>query len=304
MIPQLSTSAGKLDFAGVVARLSDLSQRRPHDPFRDVPWDGPDSNIDRLDARWRFRRDEPLGSTAWYAALPADEQSRLGLEFVCQTLQFGIALESALSCGLLALVRRLPPRDPVFRYAMHEIIEESKHTLMFRTFVDRSGCTPAPIGRIDRWISTRIERSAARFPVLFFVWVLAGEIFVDADNRQRLEHRAQLHPVLERILQIHVTEEARHMRFAEAYLRQHWAGSSAGQRLQIQAMLPIIMSGSAAVMLRPSPALVKRFGIPRAALREAFGAGTPHRERLREIEAPVRALLQMRPRLSRRELQG
>jgi hypothetical protein len=68
---------------------------------------------------------------------------------------------------------------------------------------------------------------------MFFVWVLAGEIFVDADNRKRLEHRAQLHPVLERIMQIHVTEEARHMRFAEVYLRQRWAGLHILRRLQI-----------------------------------------------------------------------
>jgi hypothetical protein len=190
----------------------------------------------------------------------------------------------------------------MFRYAMYELIEEAKHTLMFQTFIDRSACNPPRMRWIDRWISTRIERAGARSPELFFVWVLAGEIFVDADNRRRLEQRAQLHPVLERILQIHVIEEARHMRFAEVYLRQHWAGLGALQRLRIRAMLPIIMNGAAAVMLQPSPALVRRFRIPRAVLREAFGRGTPHRARVRAIAAPVHQLLHTRP-LSRPQLQ-
>jgi hypothetical protein len=83
MTPQLSTGAGTLDFAHVLLRLSDLSQRKAHDPFRDVPWDGPDSAIDPLDPRFRLPADEPLGATAWYAALPAAQQSRLGLEFLC-----------------------------------------------------------------------------------------------------------------------------------------------------------------------------------------------------------------------------
>lgn len=278
----------RLEYERVLTRLCDLSQRKAHDPFDDVPWD---CQIDPLDPRFRFRPDEPLGATAWYAALPADDQSRLGLAFVCQTMQFGIALENALSCGLLALVRCLAPRDPLFRYAMHEVIEETKHTLMFQTFIDRSGYTPPPIGLLDRSISARIERLAPRFPELFFVWVLAAEIFVDADNRLRLEQRAQLHPVLERLVQIHVIEEARHMRLAELYLREHWAGLNAARRWQIRAVLPLIMRGSAAFMLRPAPALVKRFGIPRAVLREAFGPGSAHQARVRAIEAPVRELV-------------
>ncbi|HKU36660.1 MAG TPA: diiron oxygenase [Polyangiales bacterium] len=289
--PQLTNGAAKHDFSRVVTRLHDVSLRKTHEPFRDVPWNGPDSAIDPRDPRFRFRPDEPLGATAWYRALPPDEQSRLGLEFICQTMRFGIALESTLSVGLLGLIRNLPARSPMFHYALTEIIEESKHSQMFQTFIDKSGCTPAPLSALDRWISRRIERLAPVYPEQFFVWVLAGEIFVDADNRLRLEHRATLHPLIERMMQIHVTEEARHMRFAEAYLREHLPRLGALGRAQIRAVATFIMRGSSKVMLEPSPAIVQRFAIPRAVLREAFGPGTPHRAHKAEIEAAVHAVL-------------
>jgi P-aminobenzoate N-oxygenase AurF len=291
LAPQLTTGAVKQDFARVVARLHDVSQRKAYDPFRDVPWDGADSDIDPRDPRFRLRPDEPLGATAWYRGLPPDTQSRLGLEFFCRTLCCGISIESSLCCGLLALTRDLPTRSPLFHYALTEIIEECKHSQMFQTFIDKSGCNPDRLGVVNRWFSRRIERLAPIFPEQYFVFVLAGEIFVDADNRLRLEHRSELHPLVERMMQIHVVEEARHMRFAEAYLREHFPRLGALHRAYIRAVASAIMRSSAQLLLQPSPGIVKRFGIPRAVLREAFGPGTAHCARVREIEAPVHTLL-------------
>ena len=52
------------------------------------------------------------------------------------------------------------------------------------------------------------------FPKLFVVHVLAGEVPIDQTQRALLRKGAALHPLVRRIVRIHVTEEARHVCFA------------------------------------------------------------------------------------------
>ena len=59
-----------------------------------------------------------------------------------------------------------------------------------------------------------------RFPELFFIFVLGGEDPIDHVQRETLRSERELHPLLERIMRIHVTEEARHLSFARHYLKR------------------------------------------------------------------------------------
>lgn len=283
---------GDVSFTHTLDRLCQLSVRKAHDPFLDIAWDAPESAIDPSDPRFELLPDEPLGATAWYAAQSPEVRARLGLEFLCQTMRFGIALETSLSRGLLALSDRTAGGERVSRYVLHEVIEECRHSLMFRTFIERAGCETHGLGGFEAWYSEVVTRNAALFPEMYFVYVLAGEIFIDADNRMRLAHRARLHPLVARILQIHVTEEARHMRFAERYLTEYIPQVNPVARLSLRATAHIILEGTARVMLCPTPSLVRRFDIPRAVLCEAFGPDTAHREQVRSIGARVLALLE------------
>ena len=278
-------------FAQVVERLNELSVRKAHDPFLDVRWDGPDAQLDPRDPRFALLPDHPLGATAWYAGLTPEARSRLGLELFAQSLRFGITLETTLSRGLLAFIDHRPRGSQVSRYALHEVIEESRHSLMFQTFLERAGCTTQPFGRFDTWVKGRVVALASRAPTMFFVYVLAGEIFVDDDNRRQLRERSRLHPLVARMLQIHVTEEARHIRFAERYLAEQLPELGAVRRRWLRAIAPSILNGNAEVMLQPTAALVRRFAIPRPVLREAFGPGSAHRARVRAVSAPILALL-------------
>ena len=62
----------------------------------------------------------------------------------------------------------------------------------------------------------RMAAFGRSFPELFFFGVLGGEIFIDQQNREYLKRpRDAVHPLVRRVLQIHVTEEARHVCFAE-----------------------------------------------------------------------------------------
>src|SRR5579872_264037 len=229
------------EFEDLTRRLNTASVAKRHDPYADVDWDGPDARIDPADPRFRLAPDHPLGATDWYRSLPEAKQSSFGLDWMCQQLRYGIAFESCLTRGLLELAGKLPDRSPAYRYVMHEVIEESNHSMMFREFIDRSGRPSAPLPAFRVLYNRQIVRWATSFPELFFFHVLSGEVFIDDDNRARLARRAQEHPLVRRMMQIHVTEEARHVRFAQAYLRDRVPRLPFWRRWQIAAFLPVIL---------------------------------------------------------------
>lgn len=272
-----------------VRRLSRASVKKYYRAFHDIDWDAPENRLERGDPRLSLRASSPLGQSAWYRALPAAQRAALGLEMTCQVFKFGLGFESVLSTGLLNFARGLPNRTPEHRYALHELIEESQHMLMFQEFIDRSGTDPAPVSALEAFVDRRIMAAAASFPELFFFCVLAGEVFIDVEQRAWL--REVEHPLLARVLQIHVTEEARHLRFAELYLQQHLPRLSALRRRFLRAVLPVIYRDAQRMMLTPHARVVEQFAIPREVMRGCYGPGSAHRAHVEAVAAPILSML-------------
>ena len=128
-------------------------------------------------------------------------------------MKIGWHFENLLQRGLLHTPSRSPNGSPEFRYLHHEIIEESQHTLMFQEFVNRSGLPVRGMPWICRSSAELVVPPRPPAPALFFVLVLGGEDPADHLQRQQLRG-ADAHPLVERIMRIHVTEEARHLSFA------------------------------------------------------------------------------------------
>jgi P-aminobenzoate N-oxygenase AurF len=271
-------------------RLSHSSISKHFHPYRDIDWDAPEHRIDPRDPRFCLREDSPLGQSAWYRGLPEATRVGLGLELQCQTFKYGIGLESALIRGMLEFVHDLPNGSNVYRYAMHEVIEECQHSLMFQEFIDRARCDPVPIMGLDAFVNRRVARAGATFPAFYFFCVLSSEIFIDDEQREQLK-QPDLHPLLRAILRCHVTEEARHLCFARLYLERCVPSLSRTQRAWLRTMVPGSLRSSERMLMRPSPRLVRRYSIPREVLRDCFGPGTPHQQRMQRIAAPALALL-------------
>jgi hypothetical protein len=191
-------------FPELVARLSRLSVTKHYDAYADVPWDDPAYCIDPADPRWQAGDDHALGATQWYKSQPPEIRSRIGLHIVVCSMHTGVEFENILTRGLLGFAMKLPVGAPEFRYAYHEAIEESQHSLMFREFVTRAGLDPGTRGVLKRAGAARVIRLARRFPELFFLFVLGGEDPIDHVQRTLL--RTEVPPILRRIMQIHVTE--------------------------------------------------------------------------------------------------
>ncbi len=278
-------------FAVLLARLSRQSVEKHFDAYADVAWDDPGFAIDPTDPRWELDTDAPLGATAWYRSLPAETRSRLGLHMIVSNMKAGLQFENILERGLLEYAFALPDGSPEFRYAYHEVIEESQHSLMFQEFVNRSGLEAPGLTWDLRFGSRAVVQMARRFPAMFFVFVLGGEDPIDHVQRTVLRSGREIHPLLERIMRIHVTEEARHLSFARQYLRHHVPQLPAWRRRALTVQAPVVLATMASVMMRPPRHIVRAYDVPQAVIDEAYGPGTPSRQQVRDSLRKVRALL-------------
>lgn len=287
------SGAGTSDaYERLLARLSHQSVVKHFDAYGDIDWDGEDFAIDGSDARWELGDDDPLGATDWYRSQSQAERARIGLDVVAAKMKMGLQFESILKRGLLEFASNLPNGSPEFRYAYHEVIEEAQHSLMFQEFVNRSGLDAHGLKKIDMWQARRIIALGRHFPPLFFAFVLGGEDPIDHVQRKALRSGQELHPLLERIMRIHVTEEARHLSFARQYLKNTVAGLGPIRRAILGIGAPLILSGMAQMMMQPSRQVVRTHGIPRPVISEAYRRNPSHKAETRESLRKVRQLWQ------------
>lgn len=273
-------------YEDVVTRLNRASVAKHFDAYADVPWDEPAFQLDPLDARWELNGDDPLGGLEWYRLQPSAARARIGLGMLVYCTKRGVEFENVLSRGLLEFALTRPNGSLDFRYAYHELIEEGQHSLMFQELVNRSGCHSGKLSRFHRYMSSRVPALARTFPELFFMYVLAGEVPIDQTQRAMLLRREELHPLLRKIMQIHVTEEARHVCFAQKYLAEHVPRLSYARRLQLQWMAPFISVETARLMLAPPRAFTRQLGIPSWVMADVY-VGRRHHERLRQAIQPL-----------------
>jgi P-aminobenzoate N-oxygenase AurF len=278
-------------FTELLGRLSRQSVVKHFDAYADVDWDHPDNAIDPRDPRWELDSGSGLAGTDWYRALPADTRALIGLHGITSNMKAGLQFENVLKRGLLEYAFRLPDGSPEFRYVYHEVIEEAQHSLMFQEFVNRTGLETPGLPWELRLGSRNVVGLARRFPALFFVFVLGGEDPIDHVQRTVLRSGKDIHPLLERIMRIHVTEEARHLSFARGYLRTNVPKLPAWRRRAMAMQAPLILATEASVMLRPPRHLVRTYGVPEAVLREAYGPGSQNRQDAKDSLRKVRNLL-------------
>ena len=279
-------------WTALLERLSrqSVTPGKHFDAYADVAWDDEAYRMDPADPRWELGPDEPLAHTAWYQAQPPEVRARIGLHLVVTKMKIGLQFEGILKRGLLEFAARLPNGSPEFRYAYHEVIEEAQHSLMFQEFVNRSGMKATGMRWWDQLGARRVVTLGRRFPSLFFMFVLGGEDPIDYVQREALRNSDNVHPLLERIMRIHVTEEARHLSFARHYLKNHVPALPWYRRLALAVETPLILGTMAQLMLRPSSDVVKTYEIPKATIREAYVDNPDHKAGVRASLKKVRNL--------------
>ncbi len=265
--PQTERPAPKLP--ALLPRLNRQSVEKRSDAYLDIDWDAPELAIGPDDDRCGLFEFDPLGETDWYRNQPPEVQARVGLHRICCAFKVGMQFENLLQRGLLSYAFRLPNGAPEYRYLHHEIIEESQHSLMFQELVNRSGM---PVKGMPLWLRATATMAVPVFqrllPEQFFVLVLGGEDPVDYLQRRQLRE-GTTHPLIEQIMKIHITEEARHIAFARTYLKDLVPRLGRFRRTMLSIRTPIVLWIMAPLMVDPSSELHHVHGVPKEVLREA-----------------------------------
>jgi hypothetical protein len=276
-------------YEDTVRRLSRQSVTKHFDAYADVDWDAPEMAVDPDDPRFELPAVDPLGATTWYREQSPDIRAGIGLYRIAAAMKVGEQFESILKRGLLEFAARLPNGAPEFRYAYHEVIEEAQHSLMFQEFVNRSGTGGRGMSAFIRFFSRRVITLARFFPSLFFIFVLGGEDPIDHVQRKALRGEG-MHPLVQRIMRIHVTEEARHLSFARAYLRRRVPQMNIVSRAILRVAAPVVLGVMALLMLAPPRSMVRAYRIPRRVVWRTYVAGESARREAQDAVSKPRRL--------------
>ena len=275
-------------YYALIGRLNHQSVVKHFDAYADIEWDKPEFRIDHDDPRWELEADDVLGATESYRAQPAGIRSRIGLRMLANFMKIGVVFEYVLKRGLLEFASQLPAGSPEFRYCYHETIEEAQHALMFQEFINRTGFEIPGLSGLERRGADLVVKYARRFPELFFIFVLAGEDPIDYVQRQSLrKNRKDTHPLFTRMMQIHVTEEARHMSFARHALRRRVPKLSGMRKMRLRICVPIILGVMGRMMMEASPQIAREYNIPREVMNAAYRKNSIHGNRIHEASTKL-----------------
>ncbi|MFE7130156.1 diiron oxygenase [Streptomyces sp. NPDC057638] len=238
----------------VAARLLESSARHSFDPDRELDWDAP-----LVDGAW-FWPPELLSlyDTPLWDRMSQDQRIELSRHEAASLASLGIWFEIILMQLLVRHIYDKPVTSNHVRYALTEIADECRHSMMFARMIERNGTPAYPVPRVYHHIA-RVLKTCSTTPGSFAATLLGEEIL---DWMQRLtfpDERVQ--PLVRGVTRIHVIEESRHVRYAREELRRQMVTAPRWER-----ELTRISSGEAARVFSVcfvNPAVYEKVGIDR-----------------------------------------
>lgn len=240
------------------------------DPLTQLPWDALS-----LDDFWLPPAALSLAGLAEFERQPELVQRRLSQYEFLHFIQAGLWLEGIF---IERLGRALHKSVSLAEYAynLHEIREESGHSLMFLKLMEHSGLH-LPLDAFHRpWLTHVLGRLAPERSTLFWLAVVIGEELPDKLNRYVRSHGDAINPLIRQMSRLHIIDEARHIARSRHTLEQRLASASALQRAILKPLASALLTQFARAFYLPSPAVYELAGL---------GAGQPWRERARHNPA-------------------
>ncbi|WP_425004424.1 AurF N-oxygenase family protein [Mycolicibacterium sp. S3B2] len=278
------------EYVDMLNTLSEGSVRRNFNPYTDIDWDSPEFAVIPNDERWILPATDPIGQHPWYQSQPVARQIEIGMWRQANVAKVGLHFESILIRGLMEYAFWVPNGSPEYRYCLHEAVEECNHTMMFQEMVNHIGADVPGMPRLLKWIQPAIPLVAGPLPIPFWFGILAGEEPIDHTQKNVLREGKSLHPIMERVMAIHVAEEARHISFAHEYLRKRVPDLPRRKRFWLSLYVPVVMRVLCSAIIVPPRAFWKEFDIPRSVRKEIFFKSPGSRKMLRDMFGDVRML--------------
>lgn len=250
----------------VAARLLAGSVKRSYNPVVDLDWDAP-----LVEGRYFLPPTVlSLYGTPLWESMSEPQRVELSRQEAANILSVGTWFENVL---LQALLRTLLHQDPTSlhtRYTLTEMGDECRHMTMFGRAIAAMGTEPYQLSHRHAVLANLLPKTFRG--TMLWVSALIGEEIFDATQR-RVQNDPQLQPMMSRVMRIHVTEEARHIRFAREGVRRRVTQAHPIERRWIG-----LTHGAGGLLLErlfTNPAMYARAGLdPREARRQA--RANPH----------------------------
>jgi hypothetical protein len=281
---------GKQDYYKTLQTLSEASVHQHFDAFLDIPWDDPAFAVVPDDERWILPDADELGRHPWYKALPKERQIEIGRYRYSLIAKVGLQFEQLLIAGVMNRLVWEENGNPEFRYATHEVTEETHHTQMFQESVNRICPEVAGASTLFKVIFPVLASAGWWFPEAFFLGILAGEEPIDHLQKSVMRSADKIHPLPARVMQIHIAEEARHIGFAHQYLEQHVPQLDPVRKTILAVLFPLVMRGLCDVIMVPTKRALRDMGIPEEVAKEIWWDSESSRKTLRDMFTDVRML--------------
>ena len=217
-----ATRKAPVDRQALSARLLGSAAKKSYDPVVDIDWDAPiPDHLYGLSPEW-----SSLYGTELWEGLSEEQRVTLTVHEYCSISGVGIWFECLLMQLILRDVYGDDPAQPHVQWALTEIADECRHSVMFartaETFGAPSYQPPASILRLGKAFVKRFDGPAA------YAAILVAEEILDIFQRDLMKDE-RVQPLTRATSQIHVVEEARHMRFAREEVARRTPELSAWQ---------------------------------------------------------------------------
>jgi para-aminobenzoate N-oxygenase AurF len=232
-------------------RLLESSVRHSYDPLIEVDWEAPPEP----GRYWLPPNRSSLYGTPLWDGLSEEQRIELTKHEISSAASAGVWFETVL---MQMLIRHYYDQDPTSRhaqYALTEVADECRHSIMFGRLIEALHTPAYPASRRDQALG-RFLKATATGPHMFAAILLAEEV-LDAFQREIMVDDA-LQPLIRMVCRIHVVEEARHVRYAREELER-----------QVAAANPAGLAYSRIIIGRAANTIVRRLVHPR--LYEAVG---------------------------------
>ena len=207
----------------IAQRLLHASTQKSFDPEVDVDWDQPLAD----DMFFMPEHRLSLYGTELWEGMSRRQRIDLSRHEIASTASVGIWFELILLQLLARHVYDLPATSDHVRYALVEVGDECRHSVMFSRMIDKLGCPAYGPGDVAHTLG-RVLKTTAGGPAVFAAILIAEEILDTFQRELMIDERVQ--PLTRRVSQIHVIEEARHVRYAHDELQRQMRTASPASR--------------------------------------------------------------------------
>lgn len=191
----------------VAGRLLTSSARHSFDPMTEIDWDAP--LVEGL-PYMPFERMSLYGTDLWNG-LSHEQRVELSKHEFSSGMQVGLWFELILMQLLARYAYDLDPRSRHAQYALTELGDETRHSIMFAKACEKLDVPRYKPHRLTHELS-RVAKMAMGGPSMFAAVLLAEET---TDRMQRvMMDDEEIQPLMRQVTRIHVIEEARHVRYA------------------------------------------------------------------------------------------